>query len=522
MVGVAGKSRACADCRRRRVKCDFRRPSCLRCEKAKLSCQGYDKTQVFVNRTLTKRSTTALAAISEAKLREPPAVSLEPSTWYQAFQRLSLSISDPSFRTQAWTVLRELYLPRATSTDTEAEATTAYSWLKAACELGERSYVLDQSLLAFCAIQIHIAEPWNISVNTALRLYSESLPKLVRSIEDPHEQGKNETLAAIVALSTCELFILPTDEGWRAHAHGICELLRHRTSFNDVSSVWLRLCSRLRIICVRLNATGLTPPNNALQLIIGLTKRKRLALDLPVWHQLMNIDYAPESLGGLLDVISPVPKLLEESDNAIESGTKDPDLLRSLVDIFKRIEAWQYAYKLSLPGQPYWATPARLHNPSDDSYTNCLFPFALDFENMDVAINYTFSAAVMLQILSAALLLGRQTCDAASRHEACQYASQEQDFGTHREQCSLPSIQNEADRLARFLCQSVEYCFRSEMGTLGAQITCLPLWAMGNYFRQAGLQRELQWCKKIKDMKGPSMRQRVNLMLLGSEGSWWQ
>lgn len=32
----------CWTCRRRRIKCDARRPSCLKCEKSKLKCEGYD------------------------------------------------------------------------------------------------------------------------------------------------------------------------------------------------------------------------------------------------------------------------------------------------------------------------------------------------------------------------------------------------------------------------------------------------------------------------------------------------
>jgi hypothetical protein len=67
------------------------------------------------------------------------------------------------------------------------------------------SKILDQSLLAFCAVQIYIAEPWSIPVDLALRLYSESLPGLVEILGHTYEQAKDETLATIVVLSTCEV-----------------------------------------------------------------------------------------------------------------------------------------------------------------------------------------------------------------------------------------------------------------------------------------------------------------------------
>jgi hypothetical protein len=226
MVGVAGKSRACHDCKRRRVKvnivlrlrdsadtkvpvqCDFRKPSCLRCEKAQLSCQGYDKSSIFVNRTLAKPSTTALTAISARKQHGSKKICESTSTLLQRFQQLQTSISDLScspsaFRIQAWEILKNLYLPNAQSlAEIYLATTTPYSWVSVVCEMTQESSVLDQALLAFCAIQINIAEPGS---TPAVQLYGEALPKLAQTLSYIHEQEKDETLAAIVVLSTCEV-----------------------------------------------------------------------------------------------------------------------------------------------------------------------------------------------------------------------------------------------------------------------------------------------------------------------------
>ncbi|KAK5174812.1 uncharacterized protein LTR77_001895 [Saxophila tyrrhenica] len=43
MVGVAGRSKGCNTCKRRRIKCDERRPKCARCLKAGYKCAGYDR-----------------------------------------------------------------------------------------------------------------------------------------------------------------------------------------------------------------------------------------------------------------------------------------------------------------------------------------------------------------------------------------------------------------------------------------------------------------------------------------------
>jgi hypothetical protein len=49
-----------------------------------------------------------------------------------------------------------------------------------------------------------------------------------------------------------KLFLCPVGDGWRAHARGISEILKLRGPSEDIDSIWLNLCTRLRIICVRL------------------------------------------------------------------------------------------------------------------------------------------------------------------------------------------------------------------------------------------------------------------------------
>jgi len=79
------------------------------------------------------------------------------------------------------------------------------------------------------------------------------------------------------------------------------------------------------------------------------------------------------------------------------------------------------------------------------------------------------------------------------------------------------SIKSEADRLARFLCQSIEYCHRADMGTLGPQSTTYTQWVLRCYYRKAGLDRELEWCRNIKYMTGPNSQCGIVSMLFGED-----
>ncbi|KAJ9137097.1 transcriptional regulatory protein moc3 [Pleurostoma richardsiae] len=47
MVGVPGRSKGCNTCRRRRVKCDEGKPTCVRCLRAGFECLGYDRNTIW-------------------------------------------------------------------------------------------------------------------------------------------------------------------------------------------------------------------------------------------------------------------------------------------------------------------------------------------------------------------------------------------------------------------------------------------------------------------------------------------
>jgi hypothetical protein len=254
--------------------------------------------------------------------------------------------------------------------------------------------------------------------------------------------------------------------------------------------------------------------------IIALRERKALVLEPSVWRQLINVDGSVDSLEGLVNIISEVPILLEDTDHVVASGISSPELLQALIQIFQRFNAWQHSYKSRSEGPMYWAVPSRLHNPSDDAFANKLFPFALEFTSLNMAIQCSFSSAVMLQVLTAALLLlgnGSSPYMSIVEQRKDDNMLKLHTWSMGETSWSLLSIQHEADRLARFLCQTLEYCFRYEMGTLGAQTTCHPQWAFKSYFQQAGLQRELEWCKNIKCMHGNSLRSGLALMLFGPD-----
>src|ERR1700761_2013582 len=118
MVGVAGKSRSCDKCRKRRVKvrthppgkmiltpflaylcsqCDFVRPFCGRCVKANLTCGGYEREILFLNRTPMSLGCSTVSLLSESrKEKDRSEATLSPELGDSA-QSLIERLSGPSY-----------------------------------------------------------------------------------------------------------------------------------------------------------------------------------------------------------------------------------------------------------------------------------------------------------------------------------------------------------------------------------------------------------------------------------------
>lgn len=146
--------------------------------------------------------------------------------------------------------------------------------------MSEPSDALDQSLLAFCAIQIRVAGEDSITYKDIAKLYNNALVTIIKEL-DKGPAVVEETLGAIVTLSTCEvtpsfsfsfiffphiklqntnptlyqLFIFIGDQSLTAHAYGASKILLNRDVLRP-SPCWDRLITRVCIICVCFHLTS--------------------------------------------------------------------------------------------------------------------------------------------------------------------------------------------------------------------------------------------------------------------------
>lgn len=209
-----------------------------------------------------------------------------------------------------------------------------------------------------------------------------------------------------------------------------------------------------------------------------------------------------------------VPSMLQDAYALVtneDSGVAASHYSNLLTQKLQELDNWRsFHQRITTPGHEplYWSVLSRLDNPTDSGYADKLFPFALTFSSLGKATPWIFCSTVMLQIFEAALLLHALATTTTSDRDSSPPSSPND-----------MSMQAEADKLARMLCQSIEFCYRAENGTFGPQVTCSTQWTLRRYFRRRGLSRELEWCKSIKDMKGtgPASRCRIDLMEFGPQ-----
>lgn len=234
----------------------------------------------------------------------------------------------------------------------------------------------------------------------------------------------------------------------------------------------------------------------------------------------------------LIDIMADAPVLLEETDllmcntNYDYARTWGASILRSFYDILKKLQVWQQEVRVNANGPVYWAVPSTLTNPADADFDDVLFPFCLEFASLSTGILFNLSWGVMLQLYRNMMQLYAHISDNSanppSLHDIlhCGQASKsiprskesQDDFLENKERITMESLKAEADKLARYVLQCIEYFNRIEMGTFGSQSTCYTQWSVRRYCEVFGYSRELNWNLNIKNMHGPGSLCGIELM----------
>ncbi|KAI0097352.1 hypothetical protein GGR51DRAFT_541144 [Nemania sp. FL0031] len=512
MVGIAGKSKSCNTCREKRLRCDLRRPFCRKCAKAKRQCAGYDRGDlIFVNRTPSSPSTDAPSVLSERKTQQQSKpTSADPKTEADLCRLFSaLPTETCKFRQYAVDLLEATYLPKHVSAESRHGS---FSWVYGLTDLTGHSKSLDTSLFAFCLSQLYVTGRADSSLYQCLDQYNVALQYLASDLDDPARRIQEETLASILVLSTCELFVCPGAKGWSTHARGISEILRLREPGMARTPAWQHLVIRMRVVCT----------------LEALTKRQgQMILETDIWRQVVKECGLNGPLDEVYHLVADAPTTLAQA--ATLSSIADENVFlkesavvaQSMLSIVNYVLEWLDGFLKRSTTPRFWPTPSAAESVADMGPSNKVFPSCFEFESLTVATPVAMCWAVTAQLYSNVIQIHDLVKKRLASHIELEALLLQADItrrdamipSSERVVQSIDDIRHEGCKMARYVCQSLEYFHRAEMGTFGGQSTTYPCWSARQYFRlHHGDEREWAWIQNVHNMKGAGTRWGLTMM----------
>ncbi|KAL5089133.1 hypothetical protein Trisim1_005986 [Trichoderma cf. simile WF8] len=214
MVGIGGRSRGCKTCRRARVKCDETQPSCRRCVRLNLPCQGLNAFPVFID------------GLSFAEIRDDDK---KPNN---AMTKISThpAPSNPNVDEDG---LFLNHLIRSLFTASQVESSTSKSrvspWLIASIRATNHNRIPDLAIRACAAVYFGKTHSQSSAVERGAKLYTHVLRELRKELIDSERVRHSDTLVTTILLALYEMISFSDIDGWLSHFLGIGHLVRHYT-----------------------------------------------------------------------------------------------------------------------------------------------------------------------------------------------------------------------------------------------------------------------------------------------------
>lgn len=263
-----------------------------------------------------------------------------------------------------------------------------------------------------------------------------------------------------------------------------------------------------------------------------MTKRQAHILNNDIWRPIVTQSGPRSAIDVFCQTMADIPAILERAvalSSVVDRGTflrEAAAVAQSALAMARSTEGWHDTFWKSPSTTRFWLVPSRASNPADVDPLDRIFPFCFEFESVSVAITLVMCWGVAAQLYSNVIQihnlvqarLARQiklehllfeadidVADAASPLEASSQKSPK--LLTANAGCSIEDVQSAGTRMARYVCQSLEYFRQIDMGTFGGQSTTYPSWSARQYFHlHPGHEREWSWLQNIHKMEGPGTR----------------
>ncbi|PLN75941.1 hypothetical protein BDW42DRAFT_28565 [Aspergillus taichungensis] len=235
-MGGALRSKGCALCVQRKVKCDETRPKCVRCRKRNVECPGYERQRkfhhVFPGESEKENVVKDGLPVGQREMSRTSLISATPARRGADVASIDESV-DPSL--VARTVddqLREVFcafVPTAFPGQYNAYLPRLdLNWVSFARSQKTPHPALGWSLRSIAMLYLGKIKRDQRIVDFSRDMYRRALRHLARVVGNPSMAASDDALASTIFLATYELMADRRQKPWILHARGLSHLIRLR------------------------------------------------------------------------------------------------------------------------------------------------------------------------------------------------------------------------------------------------------------------------------------------------------
>ncbi|KAJ8113456.1 hypothetical protein OPT61_g4417 [Boeremia exigua] len=429
MVGVAGRSKGCVTCRRRKKGCDSKRPACSQCLERNIRCGGYDLDRVFIT---SKYEAPTKASMLVVKHRDP--------TMASTFQVIPQSLAQTAFSAKGMEATFALF-PSQQGVRNVLNLQKQFSTLLPALSMQDEA--LRQMIFAVGLVTLGKGSNDQVVLRKGQVMYGKALQELGLSLQSPEKRAIEALLATTRLMGLYEILYgadgdnLTQARNWMSHAQGEIAMIVARGP-----EAFTTDAAHLMFTISRYNCA-----------ITGVRSRRPVVLNEEQWKTVPWRGRIKPASDTIIDILLEVPAILADLDY-LDSLSLD-DLRFDELRLKTIKKCWAVHCELDV-----WATENahEVYTPDTDA------PIPFDFPNMDMAtlsIRYWATATMLYQSLDRALRY--------SAHELLP-----------------PYLDRPYGRpFARLIVRSVFWFFRKDQGVTGPSAVLFPLGIALLYLRQS-------------------------------------
>ncbi|KAH7200642.1 hypothetical protein BKA60DRAFT_625724 [Fusarium oxysporum] len=488
MVGVPGRSKACLNCRARKLKCGLEKPYCARCTRNGRVCGGYERPRIFVHRFQKPGTPTQTTSPS------PAVLSGTPHRWkfYVAPPEDDsvpiLKSPDLKIHEQRQLIARFVhdFCPSLDPTLNACERLHHY-WVYVLPQIHGTVDLLDRAILTLSAAFLGKTAGDVRLQKLYLVMYGYAVNDLYKAMSVMNFCPNDAVLAAIMCLGMSEIYSPPSraaiDHGWVSHNKGGAELLKTRGASILESQLGMGLFLHFRVtglwtqLVFEASILLKSQPDNQAR------KSGPFPFADPSLRSISQIASQNSLYDMLVERMVDIPGLLQDV-NVLSGRRGNAMLLRNIarqvfsraVAIAENLRNWLAGFSSKYPVPYTWAVP------DSETVSPCLnnsdvFPLRFQFPNLLAAQSLIHYWAAMIILMRCIMVCQRSSADVPHSAQPFVY--------DYRKLVSSPHLTGDialsepsavASHFADNICHSAAYSSDRDKGMAGPIMLLFPLW----------------------------------------------